>query len=356
MALEFKDRVPQKPGRVKITPENGTAFYATMERADEPIQEGTPLSAGNFNQMVAMIQNTYTKAETLSDATKAVYGLGTSAVPEDVFAFLGEYAKYCWKRKTEDFVFSVGKTTNLYVLHEGSTTKTRTIYYGDSVAYAGDGKIVIENEQSGDFSYSTKNDLSAAVKGKYIRNAYQSPETIYFVPEPISTVSDSPRFSIYLSPVSGSFEYGENWEIVSNTDPNAYPIGSTDIEHGYYYEPLGRPFDNAVVASKVVTGSYTGLGVYNSSHKNKLTFDFTPKLVMVYKERIAPTSGSDEYQLFLAGGTKAAAASNSNNIYTLENGKLEWYSDYGSSSAENASGVAAQMNKAGTTYYYLAIA
>ncbi len=57
MALEFTDRVPQKPGRVKITPENGTAYYATMERADEPVVEGTPLNAKNFNEMVAMIQS-----------------------------------------------------------------------------------------------------------------------------------------------------------------------------------------------------------------------------------------------------------------------------------------------------------
>ena len=57
MALEFKDRVPQKPGRVKITPEEGAAFYATMERADNPIVEGTPLNAKNFNEMVAMIRS-----------------------------------------------------------------------------------------------------------------------------------------------------------------------------------------------------------------------------------------------------------------------------------------------------------
>ena len=57
MALVFKDRVPQKPGRVKITPENGTAYYATMERADEPIEIGTPLHAGNFNEMIAMIHS-----------------------------------------------------------------------------------------------------------------------------------------------------------------------------------------------------------------------------------------------------------------------------------------------------------
>ena len=57
MALQFTDRVPQKPGRVKITPENGTAYYATMERADEALIEGTPLNAKNFNEMVAMIQS-----------------------------------------------------------------------------------------------------------------------------------------------------------------------------------------------------------------------------------------------------------------------------------------------------------
>ena len=58
MALVFTDRVPKKPGRVRITPENGQAsFYATMQRADEPSVEGTPLNAGNFNRMVAMIQS-----------------------------------------------------------------------------------------------------------------------------------------------------------------------------------------------------------------------------------------------------------------------------------------------------------
>lgn len=56
MVLEFKDRIPQKPGRVKITPETGTAYYAIMERADEPIEPGTPLNAGTFNEMLAMMQ------------------------------------------------------------------------------------------------------------------------------------------------------------------------------------------------------------------------------------------------------------------------------------------------------------
>ena len=50
MPIEFKDRVPSKLGRVKITPENGgTPYYAVVERADEPSVAGTPLSAANLN-------------------------------------------------------------------------------------------------------------------------------------------------------------------------------------------------------------------------------------------------------------------------------------------------------------------
>lgn len=47
------DRVPRYPGRVLITPESGSAYYATIERADQPTQAGTPLN----------------KATLLSDAT-----------------------------------------------------------------------------------------------------------------------------------------------------------------------------------------------------------------------------------------------------------------------------------------------
>ena len=52
-----------------ITPENGQpAFYATVEMADNPTVEGTPLN----------------KASLLTDATAALFGLGTDAVPDDV--------------------------------------------------------------------------------------------------------------------------------------------------------------------------------------------------------------------------------------------------------------------------------
>lgn len=44
----MKDRIPGSPGRVKITPEGGAAYYAVLERADNPLEEGTPLNKANL--------------------------------------------------------------------------------------------------------------------------------------------------------------------------------------------------------------------------------------------------------------------------------------------------------------------
>lgn len=67
----MKDRIPKDPGRVLITPENGsTPFYATMTRADNPEQEGTPLNKNSL----------------LKDETAALFGLGADALPDEVLA------------------------------------------------------------------------------------------------------------------------------------------------------------------------------------------------------------------------------------------------------------------------------
>lgn len=64
----MKDRVAVNSGRVLITPESGSPYYATVTRADNPTQEGTPLN----------------KASLLKDATALLFGLGADAVPDDV--------------------------------------------------------------------------------------------------------------------------------------------------------------------------------------------------------------------------------------------------------------------------------
>lgn len=69
----MKDRVSATPGRMLITPENGQpAFYATVELADNPSVEGTPLN----------------KANLLTDSTATAMGLNSSATPNTAFAQL----------------------------------------------------------------------------------------------------------------------------------------------------------------------------------------------------------------------------------------------------------------------------
>lgn len=50
--MEFKDRVANKPNRVKVTYEDsGASGYAVVELADEPIENGTPLNRNTFETM-----------------------------------------------------------------------------------------------------------------------------------------------------------------------------------------------------------------------------------------------------------------------------------------------------------------
>lgn len=44
----MKDRIPQYPGRVTLTPVSGQNNTYDMVRADEPLEEGTPLNKGTL--------------------------------------------------------------------------------------------------------------------------------------------------------------------------------------------------------------------------------------------------------------------------------------------------------------------
>lgn len=62
----MKDRVPTYPGRVKLTPVAGQVNTFDMVRADQPVEEGTPLN----------------KASLLTDATAAKLGGGATMTPD----------------------------------------------------------------------------------------------------------------------------------------------------------------------------------------------------------------------------------------------------------------------------------
>lgn len=49
--IDVKDRVSTYPGRVKLTKTNGSSEYVTLERADAPTQEGTPINKALFDSI-----------------------------------------------------------------------------------------------------------------------------------------------------------------------------------------------------------------------------------------------------------------------------------------------------------------
>ena len=81
MAVKWVDRVPTYPNRVKITPENGSPYYATVERADSPTVTGTPVNAQNLNAMQEAAGLTAQKTVYVSTGGSDSVGDGTEANP-----------------------------------------------------------------------------------------------------------------------------------------------------------------------------------------------------------------------------------------------------------------------------------
>lgn len=115
MPLEFIDRVPSKPRRVKVTPESGTAYFATIDRADEPSVEGTPLNAASLN--AAQETLVYTNATSVS-TWKRIYvsttgdddNTGTAAATA-MATIKGAIRKYAKWHKYLDIYLADGEYT-----------------------------------------------------------------------------------------------------------------------------------------------------------------------------------------------------------------------------------------------------
>ena len=111
---------------------------------------------------------------------------------------------------------------------------------------------------------------------------------------------------------------------------------------------------NTITASipQIRTGTYTGTGEYGAEHPNVLTFDFTPKLVLIncLAEGGEGANGSDHFTLVAVHGTERCVISywnTSTSTVTLQwgNNALSWY------------GVSAQKqgNWLNAVYHYIAI-
>jgi hypothetical protein len=103
MAIHWVDRVATHPGRIKLTPENGDpAFFATMERADEPTVVGTPVNAENLNASQSTLNftndtsvTTYKRVYVAATGNDSNGGESTAAPMATIKAAIRKYAYWC---------------------------------------------------------------------------------------------------------------------------------------------------------------------------------------------------------------------------------------------------------------------
>lgn len=361
----MQDRIPLYPGRVKMTPVAGQANTFDMVRADDPTQAGTPLN----------------KETLLKDATAALYGLGANAVPDDVLTELGKYKQYWWRRRLpagERYVEVQSDIHNAVGLFGPYVETSQVIYSKQLTIDQNNGNAALGAALT--LPKTSGQELAEAI----VANAplYVSVSgTIYCIPDGATAGRGSnPSFNnstiMYYTSSNKDYVYingsgtplgktvtterkqipaGE-WEYLQSSNRSAYPDSGT--QDGYEYEYLGIPFDNAVTAPKIETGSYVGTGTYGQANPNTLTFGFAPKFVWIYEFfrsdawHDAGDASKIPFELIPEGefGRKyppSTTPAHSANTYSKRVGStLYWY---------NTDSDGDQLNYSNSTYYYIAI-
>lgn len=329
----MQDRVPLYPGRVTLTPVSGQANTFDLVRADQPTQEGTPLN----------------KATLLKDATAALYGLGTDAVPDDALHLLSRFQgglgnEYVWAKLNSTAGYYEIQTLkdSIYIIE--SETKLYTFKYSDSITIDEVGNLSLTNPLTFTATYAQfRNDYGTTLLGKYLDTTGLAHEVgIIFIPTNATINYYNGRQVEIKNSYVISVGYDENRAFVgyvNSPSSDAYPPAVSD---GYTYVPLGQLGDKV----RIATGSYTGTGTYGSSHPNSLTFSFPPEFLVV-------SPNQEPYRLFLVRGMKKSntsptGGSDGNVAVAWDGSTVSWYGD-------STGDVYLQLNRRGTPYFYFAI-
>lgn len=107
------------------------------------------------------------------------------------------------------------------------------------------------------------------------------------------------------------------------------------------------------VGPRIETGSYVGTGTYGASNPCSLTFDFTPKIVLMHTGATHAYSEYTHCMVFVWNITNSfdvGSRADSRNIVTYSGNTMSWYNNTG-----NSASAGQQLNGSGTTYWYTAI-
>lgn len=351
----MQDREPTYPGRVTMTPVSGQENTYDIERADKPLQLGTPLN----------------KATLLKDATAALYGLGTGAVPDDVLKELGRFQsglgnEYIWEKKlsTVQKTYDLGTENPLYMCAykwNGEQSTVITVTYADDIDIS-PGNVASLKAPIYTVNV-TWNDYSAAnvLKGKFFLAALDTgniTENIIVKGSENGEASKRATTNTYIGvyfpakPVENvQYTVIDQITYVNSPNANAYPPAVPD---GFAYTPLGQLGDKV----RIETGSYVGTGTHGPNNPNTLTFSFVPKILFIFKNNIYSGFIREmEYaQMVIMTHVSVVTSSYNSGVnfgketyltWDDNNKKVSWYS--------TASNAECQGNISGVTYTYIAI-
>lgn len=156
---------------------------------------------------------------------------------------------------------------------------------------------------------------------------------------------------------------GENKKIFGYGVDGKFYIGDPEYPLAFRGS-AANPTYNSYSMLKVQTGSYTGAGKSGSSGKNKLTFNFTPQIVIVYEKTQTYLASPCHYMIALNGAESGFVmqASEAINLvdgyvngygmeYTWATTSLTWWHPHDTSNGYSDE----QLNKSGKTYNWIAI-
>lgn len=213
MSNYFSDRKSTYPNRYKVTPASGSAYYATLERADEPTTVGTALNATVLNNLITNIANLHVWEEYPS----------------------------------EPHNYSRGEVEAMNVSTWGNTAssdKADYARYADDFAVAADGSATLENYSSVQVSGSG---AQSYLRGKFVIFEKVSTTDVYYVPVDakitatstssggISTGGYATVDKVYLitPDENGEYKAPVSSGYVCDFDEGAYP--SSGSQNGKWY-------------------------------------------------------------------------------------------------------------------------
>lgn len=252
-----------------------------------------PIDLGPLNPLGCLkIGTGYTKAEVLPAELQGILNLSDFATPADAFKALyrniygSDETIYRWLRTRPKYVemqTSIPKNTIIKTV--SSADSLITIQRSNSVSVdPSTGSVTLNNPEQATHTYTQWcDDYPSYVDSKY------------FKVEDNSTIYKGVQFSRLTNNFNGTYRlgiggnYGESsvvtgtpstteqiTEIVTSTDPNAYPVAGD----GWTYTELA-PSPTMPPCARIQIGSYIGTGTYGANNPNSLTFEFEPKLLII---------------------------------------------------------------------------